>query len=340
MNPIVTGLMAYGMSGRLFHAPFLASNTAFRFKAVLERGQKKATQHYPDVISYSSVEALLNDPEIELIVVNSPNHTHFDLAKSALKAGKHVLIEKPAAIHVAEAKTLFELGKKLDLKVLVYQNRRYDSSFLSFKKVLESGCLGKLLEVHLRLDRYRMAIGAKPFKENPEIPGNGLLYDIGPHLLDHAIELFGKPVEFHKTTAKHRPATRVDDYFHLHLVYPEGLNVYLSSAMLIADPQPAFVAHGSLGSFVKMSADVQQAQLDAGMMPSDAVFGLEPAGSEGKLVQMGLGQEKNTTWVPAEKGDYNALFNAVYQTIRNDTLFPVKEEEILLQLRLLDSENT
>eukprot|EP01132_Coremiostelium_polycephalum_P017354 gene17354-20792_t len=146
MNPIVTGLMAYGMSGRLFHAPFLASNTAFRFKAVLERGQKKATQHYPDVISYSSAEALLNDLEIELVVVNSPNPTHFDLAKSALKAGKHVLIEKPAAIHVAEAKTLFELGKKLGLKVLVYQNRRYDSSFLSFKKVLESGCLGKLLE--------------------------------------------------------------------------------------------------------------------------------------------------------------------------------------------------
>lgn len=329
--------MAYGMSGRIFHAPFLTTNPGFTFKAVVERHEKKAGKKYPDVISYNSTDELLNDAEIELIIVNTPNNTHFDYAVQALNAGKHVLIEKPAAVTSAEAKTLFDLGKKLDLKVMIYQNRRYDSGFLSVKDVVESGRLGELIEVHFRLDRYRMPIGPKVFKETKDTPGNGLTYDLGAHLVDNAIYLFGEPLSFVKTTGAYRPGSQVDDYFNIHLKYPNQLNVYLTSGLLIAEHLPGFVIHGTLGSFVKLRTDVQEAQLDAGMMPTDEGFGIEPAGSEGKLVLMGADNQKTVEWVPSDKGNYNGIFDAVYHTVRENALFPVTEEHIAWQLEVLES---
>jgi predicted dehydrogenase len=336
-KPIVTGLMAYGMSGRIFHAPFLTTNPGFSFKAVVERHEKKAGKKYPDVISYDTIEELLADEEIELIVVNTPNNTHFDYAIQALNAGKHVLIEKPAAVTSVEVKALFDLGKKLDLKVMVYQNRRYDSGFISVKEVIESGRLGELIEVHFRLDRYRMPIGVKQFKETKGTPGNGLTYDLGAHLVDNAISIFGRPLSYVKTTATHRPGSQVDDYFNIHLTYPNQLHVYLTSGLLIAEALPGFVIHGTLGSFVKLRTDVQEAQLDAGMMPDDAEFGIEPAGSEGKLVMMGTDNSKTVEWIPSDKGNYNGLFNAVYHTVRENALFPVTEEHIAWQIELLES---
>jgi len=328
--------MAYGMSGRIFHAPFLVTNPGFTFKAVVERHEKKAGKRYPDVISYDAIEELLNDKEIELIIVNTPNNTHYDYAVQALNAGKHVLIEKPAAVTSGEVKTLFDLGKKLGLKVLIYQNRRYDSGFLSVKEVIESGRLGELIEVHFRLDRYRMPIGPKVFKETKDTPGNGLTYDLGAHLVDNAISLFGKPLSFVKTTASHRPGSQVDDYFHFHLTYPNQLHVYLTSGLLIAEHLPGFVIHGTLGSFVKLRTDVQEAQLDTGMLPTDDGFGIEPEGSEGKLVLMSADNQKTIAWIPSDKGNYNGLFDAVYHTIRENALFPITEEHIAWQLELLE----
>jgi len=336
-KPIVTGLMAYGMSGRIFHAPFLTTNPGFTFKAVVERHEKKAGKVYPDVISYNTTDELLNDAEIELIIVNTPNNTHFDYAMQALNAGKHVLIEKPAAVTSAEVKTMFDLGKKLNLKVMIYQNRRYDSGFISVKKVIESGRLGELIEVHFRLDRYRMPIGPKVFKETKDTPGNGLTYDLGAHLVDNAISIFGKPLSYVKTTASHRPGSQVDDYFNIHLSYPNQLNVYLTSGLLIAEHLPGFVIHGTLGSFVKLRTDVQEAQLDAGMKPTDEGFGIEPEGSEGKLVLMGVDNQKTVEWIASDKGNYNGLFDAVYHTVRENALFPITEEQIAWQLELLES---
>ena len=336
-KPIVTGLMAYGMSGRIFHAPFLTTNPGFTFKAVVERHEKKAGKKYPDVISYDSINQLLNDDEIELIIVNTPNNTHFDYAVQALNAGKHVLIEKPAAVTSSEVKALYDLGKKLDLKVMIYQNRRYDSGFLSVKEVIESGRLGELIEVHFRLDRYRMAIGAKQFKETAGVPGGGLTYDLGAHLVDNAISIFGRPLSYEKTTDAFRPNSQVDDYFNIHLKYPNQLNVYLTSGLLIAEHTYGFVVHGTLGSFVKMRTDVQEAQLDADMMPTDEGFGIEPEGSDGKLVLMGADGQKTVEWIKSPKGNYNGIFDAVYHTVRENALFPVTEEHIAWQIELLES---
>jgi scyllo-inositol 2-dehydrogenase (NADP+) len=336
-KPIVTGLMAYGMSGRIFHAPFISTNPGFTFKAVVERHEKKAANTYPDIISYNSIEELLNDDEIELIIVNTPNYTHLDYAIRAMQAGKHVLIEKPATATSAEVKQLFDIGRELNKHVMIYHNRRYDSGFLSTKEVIESGRLGELIEVSFRLDRYKAAIGVKTFKESKEMPANGLVYDLGSHLIDNAIALFGRPLSFNKTTGIYREGSEVPDYFHYHLIYPNQLNVYLTSGLLIAGETPGFVVNGTMGSFIKNRTDVQEAQLDKGMMPTDEGYGVEPAGNEGVLTTVGVDNQKNIELVPSHKGDYNQIFDAAYHTIRNNALFPVTEEHIAWQLEMLEA---
>jgi scyllo-inositol 2-dehydrogenase (NADP+) len=336
-KPIVTGLMAYGMSGRIFHAPFISTNPGFTFKAVVERHEKKAANTYPDIISYNSIEELLNDDEIELIIVNTPNYTHLEYAIRAMQAGKHVLIEKPATATSAEVKQLFDIGRELNKHVMIYHNRRYDSGFLSTKEVIESGRLGELIEVSFRLDRYKAAIGVKTFKESKEMPANGLVYDLGSHLIDNAIALFGRPLSFNKTTGIYREGSEVPDYFHYHLIYPNQLNVYLTSGLLIAGETPGFVVNGTMGSFIKNRTDVQEAQLDKGMMPTDEGYGVEPAGNEGVLTTVGVDNQKNIELVPSHKGDYNQIFDAAYHTIRNNALFPVTEEHIAWQLEMLEA---
>ncbi len=325
------------MSGRIFHAPFLTTNPGFKFKAVVERHEKKTQARYPDVLSYDTVDELLNDEEIELIIVNTPSYTHFDYAMLALKAGKHVLLEKPATATSAQVKILFDLARQLNLHLLLYQNRRWDSGFLSVKEVIESGKLGELIEIHFRFDRYKMALSPKVAKETKSTPASGLLYDLGPHLIDNIICLFGRPLRFRKTTAIHRPGSEVVDYFNYHLEYPNQLNIYLTSGLLIAEAGPGFVVHGALGSFIKDKCDVQEAQLDGGMLPTDPAYGIEPEGSDGKLVTMSIDNQKTVEWVKAPKGDYNGLFTAVYHTIRNNTLYPITEEHIFWQLELMEA---
>lgn len=191
---INAGLLAYGMSGKVFHAPFLQAHSGFNLKAIVERNHKNAVNDYPNITSYNSVDELLNDEEIELVVINTPNNLHYEHSKAALSRHKHILVEKPFTATAAQAKELFELADSVGKQIFFYQNRRWDSDFTSVKKVIEGGKLGKLVEVHLRYDRYRNVIGPKAFKENP-VEASGLLYDLGPHLLDQVICLFGKPLK-------------------------------------------------------------------------------------------------------------------------------------------------
>jgi scyllo-inositol 2-dehydrogenase (NADP+) len=336
-SPIVTGILSFGMSGRIFHAPFIEAHPGFRFKAVLERHHKNAAQHYPQVISYDTIEAFLKDTEMELVIVNTPNHLHYEHVKQALQAGKHVLVEKPVTATTSQLLELYDLAKAQNRRLLVYQNRRWDSDFQSVKEVIDSGRLGTLVEAHFRFDRYKPLLSPKIFKETAELGTNGLLYDLGPHLIDQVISLFGKPVTSHKVTAMHRTASTVTDYFSLLLTFPHQLTVHVSSSLLVAQPLPAFVLHGTAGSFVKERCDVQEAQLDQGMKPTDDRYGIEPEGSEGQLVLMGLGDEKTTELVPAKKGNYLNLFEAVYQTLVNGALYPITDEHIAWQVELLEA---
>jgi scyllo-inositol 2-dehydrogenase (NADP+) len=329
--------MSYGMSGRIFHAPFLQAHPGFTLKAITERSKKVAQERYPDIISYNSIDELLADEEIELIIVNTPNDTHYELATRALKTGKHVLIEKPAADTTAEVKALFDLGREQNKQVLIYQNRRWDSDFLSVKQVIESGELGRLIEVTFRFDRYKPALSPKAFKEAGDATANGLVYDLGPHLLDQLISLFGRPLSFNKVTAANREGSQVDDYFFFQLSYPNGLNVMAAASLLTAQPSPAFILHGTKGTYIKERVDVQELQLDQNIKPTDANYGLEDAGVEGKLTLINEDGSKNEKTIPSLNGDYTGLFEAVYQSIRNSVPYPITPENILAQMELLEA---
>ncbi|MGV8878574.1 MAG: Gfo/Idh/MocA family protein [Sphingobacteriaceae bacterium] len=335
-HPIKTGLLAYGTSGKLFHTPFLHAHPGFGLYSVTERHQQLAVANYPEIKTYATVDEHLRDPEVELIIINTPNNTHFDYGMQALMAGKHILIEKPFATSVLEANTLFELGKKLNLKVLAYQNRRLDSDFLSVKQVLESGRLGRLVEVHFRFDRYRLAIGPKQFKET-DVPGSGILYDLGSHLVDQAIALFGNPIYFQQQTGIYRPNSQVDDYVFIRLSYPDDLQVYIFASMLVAKQLPAFVLNGIHGSYIKERTDVQEDQLRSGVLPDDENYGLEKDGLAGQLTIVNTEGEKTTEYLPALKGDYMGIFDAVYQTIRENAAFPVAPEAVITQMSILEN---
>ncbi|MCZ4243432.1 Gfo/Idh/MocA family oxidoreductase [Pedobacter punctiformis] len=336
-NKIINaGLLAYGMSGKVFHAPFLNAHTGFNLKAVVERNHKKAQQDYPDLISYNSVDELLNDDEIELIVINTPNNLHYEHAKAALQKGKNILVEKPFTATTEQAKELFELADRVGKQILFYQNRRWDSDFTAVKKVINSGKLGKLNEVHFRYDRYRNVIGPKAFKENPG-EASGLLYDLGPHLLDQVISLFGKPLSYHKVLGKNRKDTLVDDYFTIQLTYPDSVNVFVTSSMLVVNPQAAFVLHGVNGSFIKQRADVQEEQLLAGIKLTDDVYGKEREDKAGLLTTIDEQGNKKNEIIRSETGSYLSLFEAVYQSLVNNKPYPVTRENVLTQLEILES---
>ena len=334
-TPISTGLLAYGMSGNVFQAPFLAAHPGFALQAVAERSEPRMHHDYPGIHSYPSVAALLADPALELVVVNTPSGTHAALAAEALRAGKHVLLEKPVATSVAEMQALWALARQQRRHLLAYQNRRWDSDFGAVRRVVASGQLGQLVEAHLRFDRYKPALNAKKFKEEPG-PGAGLLYDLGPHLLDQAISLFGRPLSCHKTTGCHRPGSRVDDFFSLHLRYPAGLHVWVSANLLAADPGPAYVLHGTRGSYRKHRTDPQETQLVQGLSPLAATYGHEQPGQEGHLTLAGPDGELTTTLDPAAPNSYRGLFEAVYQTIRHGAVYPISEQELQWQNELLE----
>ncbi|NML65216.1 Gfo/Idh/MocA family oxidoreductase [Hymenobacter sp. RP-2-7] len=334
-RPIVAGLLAYGMSGKLFHAPFLAQHPGFALRAVVERSQKRMAADYPAIISYGSADELLADPAIELVVVNTPNDTHFDLARQALLAGKHVLIEKPVATSAEEVRALFALGRQQGRQVLAYQNRRWDTDFGAVRWVVESGQLGALNEVHFRFDRYRPVLSPKVFKEDAARPGAGLHFDLGAHVLDQALSLFGRPEAVEKSFATHRPGSQVTDFFTFHLRYPHGLHVWVAGNMLVADPGPAYVLNGSLGSYRKDRTDPQEAQLLAGTKPLDAAYGHEPSGQAGHLTLAGPDGALATTPDAAAPGNYLELFEAAYQAIRHGQPYPISEEQLVWQLEIL-----
>ena len=333
-TPIRTALLAYGMSGKLFQAPFLAAHPGFELYAVAERTEARMQHDYPSIRSYRSVAELLADASIELVVVNTPSATHFELASLALRAGKHVLIEKPVATSVAQLQELLALARQQGRHLLAYQNRRWDSDFGSVRRVAESGQLGQLLEAHFRFDRYKPALNVKRFKEEPG-PGAGLLADLGPHIIDQAISLFGQPLSAHKTLGRNRPGSQVDDFFSLHLRYPRGLNVWLTSSLLVAAPGPAYVLHGTLGSYVKHRTDPQEAQLLQRCSPLDLSYGHEQPGQEGRLTLAAPDGTLITTLDSASPGNYLGLFEAVFQTIRHGAAYPISEEQLRWQNELL-----
>lgn len=334
-NTIKTGILSYGMSGKLFHAPFLNEHSGFEITAVVERSKKKAHLEYPKVKSYDAIDELLIDDSVELVIVNTPNETHFEFALKAIKAHKHVMVDKPFTATSSQAKELFKEAKKNGVLALPFQNRRYDSDFLSVKKVVESGKLGNLIEAHFRYDRYSNTINENSWKEVPA-PGSGVIYNLGSHTIDGVISMFGIPLKWSKYPSYVRPNTQVVDYVHIHLLYPNNLQVFVTISLLVADPQPAFMIHGTLGTYKKNRTDVQENQLNEGMLPDNVMYGVELPDSEGLLTTIASNGVKKQEKILANKASYINVFEDVYQSLRLGKEYPVTEEQIITQLKILE----
>jgi scyllo-inositol 2-dehydrogenase (NADP+) len=333
IRPIKTAICSFGMSGRVFHAPFLHVLPQFEFYSVWEREKNLAVALYPTVRTYRKLEELLGDEAVELVIVNTPNYTHFDYAKQALLAGKHVIVEKPFCVTEVEGKELTALAASLGKKLSSYQSRRFDSDYRTVKKIVDTGWLGKIVEAELHYDRFTPTLSPKVHKETPG-PGRGLLYDLGSHLIDQVLQMFGDPDSIFADITIIRDHSLVDDYMELLMFYPD-LRVRVKSSYLVREPLPSYSINGHLGTFIKSRTDVQERHLLAGDLPVGKNWGLEPESEEGLLHTERDGKVVRER-VPTERGNYGDFFTGMYQAIRHDALLPVTPEEATRIIRVIE----
>jgi predicted dehydrogenase len=334
MDKISVGLASFGMSGMVFHAPFLANNPGFRLSKILERTPKGAKEIYPETVIVKDFNELLEDKDIELIVVNTPDHTHLDLTRKALLADKHVLVEKPLTITVEEGLELAKLAEKKNRVLTVYQNRRWDGDFLTVKKILSEGLIGDLVEYESHYDRFRNFIQQNTWKEAPD-QGTGNIYNLGSHLIDQALVLFGMPHSVFADLEIRREGSLVNDYFHIHLYY-EGMTAILKSSYLVREPGPRYILHGDKGSFVKYGNDPQEELLKSGAIPVGEDWGREEEEFWG-LLNTEMNGETVRYKLETIPGNYHAFYDNLYQAIRSGKDLAVKPQEAIDIIRIIEA---
>lgn len=333
MQKIKTALLSYGMSGKIFHAPFLAIHPGFELVGSWERSKKLIQQDYPNVKSYPTFEALLED-DIDLVIVNTPIETHFEYAKKVLLAGKNAVVEKAFTATVAEAQELAALAKERGLKLSVYQNRRWDSDFRTVKKIISDEVLGELVEAEFHFDRYNPNLSPKLHKESVN-PGAGILKDLGPHLIDQALFLFGLPDAVFADIRMTRDFTLVDDYFDI-LLYYNSFRVRLKASFLVREAIPSYVIQGKKGSFLKPRGDVQEDDLKAGQQPNLNNWGKETDENRGLLhteIDGRIIYEKVSTL----HGNYYGFFEGLYNSIIHNTIEPVTAQDGIKVMQIIEA---
>ncbi len=333
MEKIKTALLAYGGSGKVFHAPFLAVHPGFELTGAWERSKQLIQQDYPTVKSYASLEELLQD-DVELVVVNTPVDTHYAYAKQVLLAGKHALVEKAFTTTAKEAEELRDLAREKKLSLTVYQNRRWDSDLKTAKSVLDENTLGEIVEAEIRFDRYNPLLSPKAWKEAPNA-GAGVVKDLGSHLIDQALYLFGFPEAVFADFRTVRENSLVVDNMDI-LLYYTGKRVRLHAGFFNKEQVPGFILQGRNGSFFKPRADVQEDELKKGMKPSFDNWGEEPTDKAG-ILNVVLNGETVRKTVPTLKGNYLGLFDGVYAAIRENKPEPVTAEDGVKVMRIMDA---
>jgi len=330
---IQTGIIGFGLSGRVFHAPFLHTHHGFEIKKIVERHKTESRSIYPYVQVVDDYNELLKDPEIDLIVVCTPNTLHFAMIQESLKAGKHVVVEKPFTPSCNESDELIKLAESMNKKIFVYQNRRWDGDFITISKVLKSGVLGNIEEYEAHFDRYKPEINPYAWRDYPE-PGAGILYDLGSHLIDQALCLFGKPTSIQADIQSQREESEVDDYFRLQLNY-KSLKAILTAGMLVEDLGPRYVMHGVLGSFVKFGVDPQEEALQEGQMPEGDDWGAESPENWG-MITIDYQDLNIDGSIETEHGNYMGFYDNVYDVLRNDGTVAVKPEDARNVIRIIE----
>lgn len=319
---IRTSLLSYGMSGEVFHGPLLEAHSGFEIVSVMQRDRKRTPKHPYRVVN--DYQDILNDESVELVIVNTPNDSHHRYAKEALQASKHVIVEKPFTVTVQEADELIALAKQQNSTLSVFQNRRWDADFLTVRKVLEAGLLGKLVECEIHYDRYRNYIEANTWKEEAKA-GTGILYNLGSHLIDQALVLFGMPRYVDARIGIQRPGGRVDDFFDIRLEY-EGFLTILKSSYLVREQGPRFILHGTEGSFLKGGIDPQEQALKDKKIPGTPGWGAEDKQWWGKL-NTTVGNEHIDGPFETVPGNYLSFYDNIYDVLVNGAPLAVKAEE-------------
>ena len=301
-------LCSFGMSGLVFHAPLIAAHNGFSFYAVWQRTKNSAAVIYPTVITYKTFEEILSDKNINVVVINTPSITHYDFTKQALLAGKNVIVEKPFTATIKQADELIALAASKKLLLSVFHNRRFVSDYKTVKKVIASNVLGDIKEVEINFHRFTPALSIKPHKE-ANTGAVGILYDLGSHIIDQALQLFGMPQALFADIIRMRAGSLVDDYFEIIFYYPT-FRVRLKASFFAKEPQ-GYIVHGSKGSFTKSMADVQEEDLKANKNPLDKDWGIEPTTAMGLLHY-----EKDGTTIKeniiSEVGNYMEYYNDIY----------------------------
>lgn len=334
MKTINTALCSFGMSGWVFHAPFIQVHPGFNFYGVWERSKNLAEEKYPGVKTFRTLEEMLADDNIELVIVNTPSVTHYEYAKQTILAGKYLIVEKPFTATVKQAEELIELAVKKNVKLSVYQNRRYDSDYKTVKKILDEGLLGKIIDAEIHFDRYVPDLSYKVHKETPT-PGVGALYDLGSHLIDQALQFFGMPKAVFADLASNRPDSEVDDCFDLKLYY-QSHSVTLKSSYYVREALPGNIFHGTKGSFIKKKTDVQETDLQAGKIPGGNDWGKEPE-SEWGLLHTEKDGKVIKEHIESLQGNYMDYYNGIYDALRNNKDVPVSGEDGLKVIKVIEA---
>ena len=331
---IDVGLIGFGLAGRAFHAPVIRATPGLRLAAILQRHGNEAAEKYPDVRVVRSVEEFLNIRGIRLVVIATPNETHAPIARQCLEAGRDLVVDKPFATTLQEAAELVELARKYGRLITVYQNRRFDGDFQAIRQIVADGTLGRIVRFETNYDRFRPDLKPGAWRERVG-PGAGILFDLAPHLIDHALVLFGLPEAVTADVRVERAVAVVDDAFDVMLHYPAGMRAVLRSTMLAAASRPRFVLHGTRGSFFKQSFDPQEINLRHGHIPESGPWGGEPQEDWGVLTTMENDIVIKRS-VPSATSDYRDYYANVRDAILGRATLAVTPEHALDVMRVLE----
>ena len=326
------GLIGFGLAGQAFHAAVIRGVEGMELACILERRGARAREKYPEVRVARTMEELLEDKEIRLCVIATPNDSHFELARACLLAGRDVVVDKPFAPTLAEAQELVRLAAERGRLITVYQDRRWDGDFLTVQKLVTSGRLGKIAEYECRFDRFRLEPKANAWRERADQPAAGVLFDLGPHVIDQALVLFGEPRTITASAFCQRETSQVDDSFDVCMEYRE-LRALVRARIIAFAPGPHLLIHGTQGSFVKHGMDPQEARLRGESVPAGtdwgADWGEEPESLWGTLSVVGEPSAKLKT----ERGDYRGFYANVRDAIEKKVPLEVSPEQALRTMR-------
>ncbi|HEI8714861.1 TPA: oxidoreductase [Klebsiella oxytoca] len=329
-DAIRVGLIGYGYASKTFHAPLISGTPGMTLAAVASSDENKVHADWPAMPVVSGPERILNDPNIDMVVIPTPNDTHFPLAKAALEAGKHVVVDKPFTVTLSQARELEALAKSGGRLLSVFHNRRWDSDFLTVKALINEGLLGEVGYFESHFDRYRPQVRNRWREQGG--PGSGIWYDLAPHLLDQVVNLFGLPVSMQVDLAQLRPGSQSTDYFHAVLAWPQR-RVVLHGTLVAAAETARFIIHGSRGSYVKYGLDPQEERLKSGERLPQEDWGYDMR--DGVLTRAEGEDITEESWLTLP-GNYPAYYAAIRDALNGSGTNPVPASQAIQIMELIE----